>query len=241
MSVETTLEKLAEMKLDGMRKALVEQQGRPMYLSMTTEERLALLVEAEEMHRKSERIRKNIGRAALRFRPSADQVKFDPSRNVEPSFGRELFTCGFIRGAQNIIITGASGCGKTWMSCALGYEAIQLGFTVRYFVTHVLLEEIDALRGTKREAFLRRTLRGVDLLILDDFGLRKFPALGSTDLLYIIDDRIGNKATIVAGQMPVSLWHEFIGEPAVADAILDRIVNSSHHINLKGDSFRKKR
>ena len=241
MSVNATLEKLAELKLEGMRQAFSDQQGRPMYMSMTTDERVALLVEAELAHRNSQRTKRNLENASLRFRPSADQLRFDPARNVEPAFGRELLACGFIRGSQNIIITGASGCGKTWMSCAIGYEAIQIGFTVRYYIAHTLLEEINAVRGTQKERSLRRTLRNVDLLILDDFGLRKFPSLGATDLLYILDDRIGRNSTILAGQMPVSLWHEFIGEPAVADAILDRIVHSSHQISLKGESFRKKR
>ena len=241
MTLQSTQERMRELRLHGMLEALAHQQSQASYSSLGFEQRLSHLVDAEQSHRDTQRLQRLLKSAKLKHSATPEAIDYRHSRGLDRGLVADLLTCGWIERQQNALITGPTGTGKTWLACALGTQAARHGHSVLYRRTGRLLEEMDVAHKDGSLAKLRGQLVKTKLLILDDFGLTGLNARGRSDLLEILDDRVGTGSTIMLGQMPVKDWHAFINDPALADAILDRLIHSSHKLELKGDSMRKRK
>lgn len=237
-----TLNQLRELRLTGMTLALERQQESPSAQALSFDERLGMLVDEEVNYRENRRLARILKAAKLKF-PAAcvEDIDYSARRNLDRRLVAGLQSCDWVHHHQNILLTGATGCGKTWLACALANQAARKGFTVMYRRTPRLLEALEIGHGDGSLPKLRQQLAKTHILILDDWGMSPLSALARSDLLEIIDDRVGCSSTIVTSQLPVESWHEYIGDPTLADAILDRLVHTSHRLPLKGDSMRKKR
>jgi DNA replication protein DnaC len=237
-----TLNQLRQLKLSGMTLALERQQESTAVQALSFDERLGMLVDEEINFRENRRLARILKEAKLKF-PAAcvEDIDYGSRRNLDRSLMAGLQSCDWVRHHQNILLTGATGCGKTWLACALANQAARKGFTVLYRRTPRLLEALEVGHGDGSLPRLRQQLAKAHVLILDDWGMSPLSALARSDLLEIIDDRVGCAATIVTSQLPVDAWHEYIGDPTLADAILDRLIHTAHRLALKGDSLRKMR
>lgn len=168
-----------------------------------------------------------------------EAIDYQPTRGLDRAFVGDLLTSQWMLQHQNLLITGPTGTGKTWLACAFAVQAARRGFTVGYRRLGRLLEDMEIAHADGSIRKLRQQLAKLQLLILDDFGLDSLTARGRSDLLELLDDRVGSGSTIVAGQLPIKGWHSFINDPAMADAILDRLIHSSLKLTLKGESLRK--
>ena len=200
---------------------------------------LAQLVEAEELYRNNRRMLSAIKNARVRYQASLNDVIYSDQRNITREIITSLADCSFVDRGENIIITGATGCGKSYLASALGYQACTKGKRVAYFSLPKLLSKLksDKLDGSFRKEMDR--IENKNLLILDDWGLTPLDTAARLALLQIIEDRHSRYSTIITSQLPISAWHQYINENTVADAILDRIIHQAHRIELKGESLRK--
>ncbi|MEY3060648.1 MAG: hypothetical protein RL000_2000 [Bacteroidota bacterium] len=200
---------------------------------------LAQLVEAEELYRNNRRMLSAIKNARFRYQASLNDVIYSDQRNITREIITSLADCSFVDRGENIIITGATGCGKSYLASALGYQACTKGKKVAYFSLPKLLSKLksDKLDGSFRKEMDR--IENKNLLILDDWGLTPLDTAARLALLQIIEDRHSRYSTIITSQLPISAWHQYINENTVADAILDRIIHQAHRIELKGESLRK--
>lgn len=239
MNNNQTLEKLQQMRLSAMASLHKQHLGDNRIESMTTDEYLALLVDHQWEDRLNKKIVRLVSQACFKQKASLVEITYDPQRNLDKNSFVRLGTLDFIRRKENLIVTGASGTGKSYLAQALGYEACLMEYKVLYANTSKLLNELilSKMDGSYLKE-LKRVTR-TDLLILDDFGLQALDQQSREIMMDIIDDRHNGATTIIASQIPVSAWYELIGEGTIADAILDRIVNSSHRIKLEGESLRK--
>lgn len=239
MSLQLTMEHLNQLKLSGMLAGLEQQLASSAYTGLPFEQRLAHLVDAERSQRDSQRFKRLMRNAKLKIQAEPEAIDYGSNRGLDRSVVADLLTCGWIERKQNLIITGPTGTGKTWLACAFAVQAARQGMTMGYRRVSRLLEEIDISRADGSLPKLRNQLARLQFLILDDFGLTALTARGRADLLETLDDRVGTGSTAVLGQMPIKQWHAFINDPALADAILDRLIHSSHKFQLKGESMRK--
>ncbi len=239
MTYSSNASRLQDLGLHGFVAALERQQISPPSLELCFDDRLAAMIDAEVADREAKRFKRYLDAAKFKVAAYPEHIRFSPDRNLDRAMTADILTCGWISKNLNGIITGASGTGKTWLACAFGIEAARHGLPVLYHRTSLLLETLSTahLDGSiKRE---RARLAKARLLILDDFGLAKLNSRGVQDLLEILDARVGRSSTIIAGQMPFESWHDFIGDPAMADAILDRVAHSSFRLCLTGESLRR--
>jgi len=237
---EQTLTQLKNLRLDGMVAALSDHATSRAAAELRFEERLALLVQREIDWRDDKRLTRLLKAARLKVSAACiEDINWRASRGLDRHLITALAGCDWVRHARTILITGATGTGKTWLSCALAQQAARNGFTVLYTRTTRLLQELRVAHGDG--SFSRRlaALARIDVLVLDDFAGAPMEAGERTDLLELLDDRVGAKATLITSQLAVKAWHAWLEDPTVADAILDRIVHSSHRIALKGASLRK--
>jgi DNA replication protein DnaC len=243
MTNEETFHKLADMRMHGFAHALHEQLDNPdSYQHLAFEDRLGILVDREWTERETRSLTRRLQLARLRDRnASVEDIDFRHPRGLDRNLIRRLATCEWIRKRQNLIITGQTGCGKTFLASAFGHKACRDGFSVLYRRVPRLLEEMQIARGDGSLPRMRTRCAKIDVLILDDWGLAPLGPQARQDLLEIIEDRDNERSTIIAGQLPIKEWHKYIGDPAVADAALDRVVHGAHEIKLVGDSLRKKR
>jgi DNA replication protein DnaC len=237
---EQTLTQLKNLRLDGMVAALSDHATSRAAAELRFEERLALLVQREIDWRDDKRLTRLLKAARLKVSAACiEDINWRASRGLDRHLITALAGCDWVRHARTILITGATGTGKTWLSCALAQQAARNGFTVLYTRTTRLMQELRVAHGDG--SFSRRlaALARIDVLVLDDFAGAPMEAGERNDLLELLDDRVGAKATLITSQLAVKAWHAWLDDPTVADAILDRIVHSSHRIALKGASLRK--
>jgi len=232
--------RLTSLRLSGMShawKTLIETRQ---INQLTLSDGLELLLQQEEDLRKNNRYARLLKQAAFRYQASVEELNTDPQRGMDKQRINRLITGEYIKNGEAILITGKSGCGKSFMASALGHRACKMGFRVAYHNMQKLqkLLKMARLDGSILKFFEK--IAATDLLILDDFGLTNLDAQQQVDLLEIIEDRHAKKATIIASQLPVTEWYDIIGEATIADAILDRIIHTSHRFELKGDTLRKK-
>ena len=241
MLTHPTIEKLERMRLQGMAAALREQMEMDGLEQMGFEERLGLLIDREESVRENRRMKTRLKRAKLRQNACIEDIDFSPSRGLDKSLLMQLSDCQWIKRHHNLIITGPTGVGKSYLACAFGQKACREGFTTIYHRITRLFEELSLAKGDGSFVKLLKKLSRTDLLILDDYGLSRLNKEQCHDLLEILEDRYGLRSTLVTSQLPLKHWHEQIEDPTLADAILDRLVHNAYKIELKGGSMRKKR
>lgn len=235
----SNIDRLARLGLTGMVAALERQRGLSAFMGLGFDDRLATLLDAEASARDDRRLKRLLKLARLKVAAMPEDIDFRHGRGLERAQIADLLSCDWIDRGRNGVITGPCGAGKTWLACAIGMQAARNGIPVLYYRVSLLLEAMALAHQDGSAAKLRATLAKAKLLILDDFGLSRFQPRGKQDLLEILDARVGVSSTIIAGQLPFQDWHDHIDEPALADAILDRIVHSSFKMELAGESMRK--
>jgi DNA replication protein DnaC len=226
-----------------MADAFEAQQAAPATHALAFEERFGLLVDRERLHRESQRRTRLLRGARLKI-PQAciEDINYKAARGLDKAQVASLATNEWIRRGQNLLITGATGSGKTWLTCAFAERACRQGLSTLYWRVPRLFEDIRIAHGDGSYLKLLRRLAKASLIILDDWGLTALSVQDRADLLEILDDRVGARSTLIASQLPVETWHPYLGEPTVADAILDRLVHHSHRISIKamGESMRER-
>lgn len=234
-----TMEKLHALKLSGMAGALADQLATPDITELSFEERLGLLVDREMTERENRRLSSRLRRAKLRHSAILEDIDYRTARGLDKALVQSLAGCQWVKEHLNILITGPTGVGKTWLACALAHKGCRCGYTAQYVRLSRLLRELIIAKGDGRYANLLAGLAKVDVLILDDWGLMKLSAENRRDLLEVLEERHGRRSTIATSQLPIEEWHGVIGDATLADAILDRLVHNAYKINLRGESMRK--
>jgi DNA replication protein DnaC len=235
-----TLDKMKRLRLLGMHRAFKTTLETPNKELLTTDEMVAMLVDSEWDDRHNRAIARSMTNARFRYKATIEQLDYSQERGIDKNHLHRLADGGFISKKENLLITGSTGTGKSFLASAIGNQACQLGFKVLYANTARLLAQLKIAKADGSAIKELMKIEKMDLLILDDFGIQPFDQPGRASLLEVIEDRHGKRSTIVTSQLPVKQWYEVIGESTVADAILDRIVHSAQRIELKGESLRKK-
>lgn len=239
MLIHNTLEKLRFMKLKGMAKALEDQMAMPDSQRLTFDERFGLLVDHEEIARKNLKMATRLKNAKLREAACIEDINFSEDRGLDKAMILGFSSGEWIRQKQNIIISGPTGVGKTYLGCALLHSACREGFSGKYLRVPRLLDEITIARANGTYTKLLAVYAKFDLLLLDDWGLSPLTGDESRNILEIIEDRYDLKSSIITSQLPPEKWFELMPDPTIADAILDRVIHRSHKIKMKGPSMRK--
>ena len=237
---EPTIEKLHAMRLRILASTWLEQDKSPDVLAMTFDERLALLVEAEALARENARLTKNLKDAKLRLADACvEGIDFPRERQLDKAVVRQLATCRWIEEHQTVIVTGATGTGKSYIACALAHQACRKGFRVFYRRVPRLFDELRLARADGTYARLLARIARTDVLVLDDFAIAPLTEDARRDLLEILEDRYGLRSTLISSQLKHERWHDFLADPTVADAICDRVLHAGHKLALFGPSRRK--
>ncbi|WP_439105818.1 IS21-like element helper ATPase IstB [Congregibacter sp.] len=235
-----TLDKLQTLKLTGMVAALADQMTSPEIDELAFEERLGLLVDREITERENRRMSNRLRRAKLRHQATLEDIDYRNPRGLDKGLIQSLAACQWVKEHLNVLITGPTGAGKTWLACALAHKACREGYTAQYVRLTRLLRELMIAKGDGSYPKLLANVAKVDVLILDDWGLMKLSAENRRDLLEVLEDRHGRRSTVATSQLPIEEWHGVIGDATLADAILDRLVHNTYKINLRGESMRKR-
>lgn len=240
MLTQPTIDKLNAMRLYAMAHAFQEQAANPNMAQLSFEERFGLIVDHQLTVLENTRMQSRLKAAKLRLPACIEDLDFRPDRGMDRSQVMSLTGNQWVRGKQNLLITGPTGAGKSYLACALAQKACRDGHTTFYQRTPRLFHELAVARHDGRYLKLMSSLGKCEVLILDDFLLSSITRDEQRELLEIIEDRYGRKATIVTSQLPIKAWHDAMQDPTMADAILDRLVHNGHKIELKGDSMRKR-
>lgn len=242
MMNEQTLERMRTLKLYGMYRNFKHVLESPLAGTLSADELLSQLMECEWDERNNRAVERSLRNARFRYKASLEMVDYsNPSRGIDQLQLARLADCGFIAKRQNLIITGSTGTGKSFLASAIGNQACMKGYKVYYANTSRLLSNLKIAKADGSSIKELQRLEKQDLLILDDFGIQPFDSSSRMLLMEIIEDRHGKRSTLIAGQVPVSSWYDVIADQTIADAILDRIVNDAHQIELHGESMRRKR
>lgn len=238
---EQTKGKLYEMKLNGMATAYEEQSQTPRAAELSFDERLGLLVDRQWTWREDRALKTRLQQAKFKLLACLEDIDFHTARGLKRSQIEQLASSQWVGYHQNVLVTGPTGTGKTFLACALGQKACREGYRVRYYVASKLFRQLTAAHADGSFMRLSGQLQKTALLIVDDWGMEKLPEAQYRDFLEILDDRQGGGATLLTSQFPLKLWHDTIGNPTVADAILDRLIHNAHRLELKGESMRTRR
>jgi DNA replication protein len=241
MLLNPTLNKLNELRLIGMAKAYAEQEETKDIAQLSFEQRFGLLVDREMTERENRRLVSRLRAAKLRQNASVEDIDLRSQRGLDKHLLPQLGACQWVKDHHNVLLTGPTGIGKSYIACALANSACRQGYKSLYQRLPRLFEELGIAKGDGRYSKLLTNLSKTDLLVLDDFGLSKLTEEQCRDLLEIMEDRHGLKSTIVTSQLPVKNWHDVMQDPTLADAILDRLVHNAYKIELTGESMRKQR
>jgi DNA replication protein DnaC len=239
MLTHPTFEKLKTLQLRGMAAALEDQLRTPDITTLSFEERLGLLLDREETSRADRRLKTRLAEAKLRVKASLEDVDHHAKRNLDKSLLLDLASCTWIAKHHNLVITGATGVGKTYLACALAHQACRHGYKALYQRLPRLLHDLEIAKGDGRYRQQLAALQRIDLLLIDDWGGTPMSDSNRRDLLEILDDRYGRRSTLITSQLPVSAWHDYIADPTLADAILDRFIHNAHTLAPKGPSLRR--
>jgi DNA replication protein DnaC len=235
---QPTLERLRALKLTGMAEAFCEQLQKPMP-DLDFEERLGLLIDREWYLRENRRLSRRLSQAKLQQTACVEDIDFKHARGLNKSVMQELARGQWIQQHLNLIITGPTGCGKTYLACAQVHKACLIGFTARYYRLPRLWHELKIAKANGTYSNWLSQLAKIDVLLLDDWGLAAPDDEQRRDLLEILDDRYQKKSTVITSQLPTTHWHEHLNDATLADAILDRLLHNAIKMELKGDSLRK--
>ena len=238
---QQTLDKLYDMKLHGMAEGFEEQQQDPQMAKASFDDRFTQLVERQWLWKEDRALRNRLRYARLRQAACVEDLDFRSPRGLQRSVIDQLASCEWIRYHQNCLVTGPTGVGKTYLACALAHKACREHYRALYYYVPKLFRELTVAQGDGTLVRVLAKMARVDLLIIDDWGLVHLEPDQYRLFLEILEDRQGEGATLVTSQYPVNTWHEIIGDPTVADSILDRLIHNAHQIELKGESMRKKR
>jgi DNA replication protein DnaC len=238
--IQNTIEDVKRLKLYGFHSALELQLSNTTYLKMSFEERLAHLVKNEVTERRNRKIKQLTSRSKLKYKQAfIEELDYRPSRHIDKSVIMTLAQNEWIERSQNMIISGATGTGKTYMACALGNNAIANSYSVFYIRLSKLFSQIKLTRADGSYLSWLKKLRHYNVLILDDFGSGSMTTSDVAELLEVVEERSYTGSIIIISQLPVSGWHDYLNQPVLADAIMDRLIHTSYRIELKGDSMRK--
>lgn len=239
MLTQHTLQRLRRLKLDGMAAAFEQQLTQSTHAELSFEERFGLLVDRELTSRDNRRLARLLKAAKLKYNACVEDINYRHPRGLQRPQMASLITGEWVRQRQNVLITGLTGCGKTWLACALANQACRQGLSTFYVRTTRLLEDLRIAHADGSYTKKLAQLAKVELLILDDFGLQKLNRTQAQDLLELIDDRHGAHSLLITSQLSTENWHDTLGDPTLADAILDRVLQNAHKVLLDGESMRK--
>jgi DNA replication protein DnaC len=239
---EPTLEKLRDLRLNALAQAWCEQRKDPKMTGLDFDERLGLLVDAEWLDRQNKRLARNLREAKLRLSDACiEGIDYPPRRKLDKAVIRGLASCAWVQEHHNVVITGPTGVGKTYIACALAQQACRKGYRALYRRVPRIFDEILLARADGTYPRWLAKVARFDVLVLDDWGLVPLAESERRDLLEIMEDRYGNRSTILTSQMPVDQWHDQVGDPTIADAFCDRLLHNAHRIELHGPSRRQEK
>ena len=241
MLTHPTVDKLLQLRCTGMAKALAEQLDAPEVEALAFEERLGLLVDRELTERHSRQLTNRLRRARLKHQACIEDIDFRHRRGLDRQVVLGLADGRWVRDHLNVLISGPTGIGKSWLACAFAHSACRNGHSALYVRVSRLLSELATARADGRYPRRLESLAKTEVLVMDDWGLTPFSAENRLDLLEVLEDRHGVRSTVVTSQLPVDKWHDVVGDPTLGDAILDRLVHNAYKLELKGDSMRKRR